>query len=68
MPPGFKEEAKMVAHDRRTDLVKDMVARENNANDAKTARLRVLRLAKEAEEGAAAAQQPRGKPQPGPKN
>ena len=36
------------AHDERTALVKDMMAKERAANDAKTARLRALRLAREA--------------------
>jgi hypothetical protein len=35
-------------HDERTALVKDMVAKENAASDQKTAKLRALRLAKEA--------------------
>lgn len=35
-------------HDERTALVKEMVAKENAASDLKTARLRALRLAKEA--------------------
>lgn len=37
----------LFAHDERTALVKDMVAKENAATDQKTARLRALRLAKE---------------------
>lgn len=37
-----------VAWERRTTLVKQQVATESAANDAKTAKLRVLRLAKEA--------------------
>ena len=40
-------------HDRRTALVRDMIARENAHSDAKTAKLRALRLAKEAEDLAA---------------
>ena len=35
-------------HDQRTQLVKDLVAQENAASDQKTAKLRALRLAKEA--------------------
>jgi hypothetical protein len=42
------------AHDRRTELVKTMVAKESAAQDAKTAKLRSLRLAKEAADNAAA--------------
>jgi hypothetical protein len=45
-------------HDRRTELVKEMVAKENAALDAKTARLRALRLAKEAEDRAAGGEPP----------
>jgi hypothetical protein len=41
-------------YDRRSELVKDMVAKESAANDAKTARLKALRLAKEAAEPAPA--------------
>lgn len=37
-------------HDQRTELVRAMLAKESAANDAKTARLRALRLAKEAAE------------------
>ena len=39
-----------VVYDQRKTLVKDMMAKENAALDAKTARLRSLRLAKEASE------------------
>lgn len=49
-------------HDRRTELVKEMVAKENAALDAKTARLRAQRLAKEAEDKAAADSAPEAKP------
>jgi hypothetical protein len=38
------------AHDHRTELVRQMTAQENAATDAKTAKLRALRLAREAEE------------------
>lgn len=37
-----------IAWERRTTLVKQQIAAESAANDAKTAKLRVLRLAKEA--------------------
>jgi len=39
-------------------MVLDQIEKERAAADAKTARLKALRLAKEAEEKAAAAQQP----------
>jgi hypothetical protein len=48
--PFLNPAARDSIHDRRTELVKDMVAKENAANDAKTERLRALRLAKEAAE------------------
>ncbi len=51
-PPKLRPNAETV-HDQRTALVKDMVAKENAALDAKTARLKALRLAKEAAEPAA---------------
>lgn len=41
-------ETRQDAADRRTQLVKDQMARENAATDAKTARLKALRLAQEA--------------------
>ena len=41
-------ETRQDAADRRTQLVKDQLARENAATDAKTARLKALRLAQEA--------------------
>lgn len=37
-------------HDDRTALVRDMVAKENAASDAKTARLKAQRLARDAAE------------------
>ncbi len=37
-------------HDRRTELVRDMLAKESAATDAKTARLKALRLARDAED------------------
>jgi hypothetical protein len=42
----------------RTDMVKQEMAAANKAADAKTARLKALRLAKEAEEAAAKSAQP----------
>ena len=41
------DDARMLAHDQRTELVKDMVAAENAALDARTAKLRELRMAKD---------------------
>lgn len=51
--PGGQS-ARDVIHDERTALVKDMLARESAERDARTIRLRELRLAKEAEEKALA--------------
>jgi hypothetical protein len=48
LPPGSS------ASDARNQLVKDMVEKERAATDAKTAKLRALRLAKEAADRAAA--------------
>lgn len=47
-----KAQALFSAHDQRTALVKEMVAKENEASAQKTAKLRALRLAKEADEKA----------------
>ena len=46
------------AADLRTELVKKQLAKESAANDAKTERLRALRLAKEAEDKAVADSHP----------
>ena len=46
------------ASDQRSRMVLDQIEKERAAADAKTARLKALRLAKEAEEKSAAAQQP----------
>ena len=46
------------AWEKRTQLVKDETAAHSAANDAKTARLRALRLAKEAEDARIAAEAP----------
>jgi hypothetical protein len=55
-------------HDRRTEMVRDMIAKESAVQDAKTNRLRALRLAKEAEDKAAADAAPKPvKPKPAPK-
>lgn len=50
-----------VAWQQRTTLVKQQVAAESAANDAKTARLRALRLAKEAADREARALNPAAK-------
>ena len=42
-----KAQNHFAAHDERSQLVKDLAAKENAATDAKTAKLRALRLAKE---------------------
>ena len=55
-PP--KEDARATAHDQRTQLVKGLVAQENAAADAKTAKLKALRLAREASDKTAAASNP----------
>lgn len=46
------------AADLRTQLVKEQLAQERAATDAKTARLKALRLAKEAEDAAQTASHP----------
>jgi hypothetical protein len=51
-PPKIRMSAEAV-YDQRTALVRDMMEKESAAQDAKTARLRALRLAKEAEDKAA---------------
>lgn len=50
------------AAEARTTLVKQMVQAESDANDAKTAKLRALRLAKEEADRAAAASAPAAEP------
>ena len=54
--------ARETLHDRRTELVRDMMAKESAALDAKTARLRALRLAKEAEDKTEEAPAPKARP------
>jgi len=53
-------------YDQRTALVREMLVKESNAQDAKTIRLRALRMAKEAED---MAKEPEKKPakKPAPK-
>jgi hypothetical protein len=54
-PPGARALAATTASDQRTRMVLDQVEKERVASDAKTLRLKALRLAKEAEEEAAKA-------------
>ena len=53
-----KAQSHFDAHENRTNLVKQMVQAENAALDARTAKLRALRLAKEEADRAAAAAAP----------
>jgi hypothetical protein len=54
----LNQSAKDAVHDQRTALVKDLLSKESAERDARTIRLRALRLAKEAEDRAAAANAP----------
>jgi hypothetical protein len=58
---GAKRRAQnhFTAAQQRDDLVRDEIAKERAATDAKTARLRALRLAKEEEDRATAAANPK---------
>lgn len=52
-PPATKPVSprdRAAAADKRTELVRNLLAKESAALDAKTARLKALRLAKEAED------------------
>ncbi|HJR57399.1 MAG TPA: hypothetical protein VJ798_12545 [Rhizomicrobium sp.] len=57
MREASRQKAEKISHtwESRTQLVKDELAAASAANDAKTARLRALRLEKEAAEAAAGA-------------
>ena len=55
---AVNQSAREAIHDQRTALVKDMQAKESAERDARTIRLRALRLAKEAEDQAVAAAAP----------
>lgn len=55
---AVNQSAREAIHDQRTALVKDMQAKESAERDARTVRLRALRLAKEAEDKAAATAEP----------
>jgi len=58
-----KPPATFSASDQRSRAVLDQIEKERAASDAKTARLKALRLAKEAEDKATASQNPTpGKP------
>jgi len=59
-----KAQNHFAAHDERTQVVKAMVAEENAANDAKTAKLRALRLAREEADRQAAADAPQPETKP----
>lgn len=63
-PPGSRAQASFTASEQRDALVREMIDKERAATDAKTAKLRALRLAKEAEEAARVAAAP---PPPKPK-
>lgn len=56
--PGARALAATTASDQRTRMVLDQIEKERVASDAKTVRLKALRLAKEAEEAAAKAAAP----------
>ena len=47
-----------VAYEQRTEMVKDMLAKESAAQDTKTAKLKALRLAKEEADKAVKASHP----------
>ena len=53
--PALTPSAREAVHDARTEMVLAQIARENAEMDARTTRLKALRLAKEAEEAAAPA-------------
>jgi len=62
--PNSRAQAVFTASEQRDALVRQMIDKERAATDAKTAKLRALRLAKEAEEAAHLAANP---PPPKPK-
>jgi hypothetical protein len=55
---GTRAQASFTASEQRDALVRQMIDKERAATDAKTAKLRALRLAKEAEDAALAAANP----------
>jgi hypothetical protein len=56
--PGSRAQTAFTASEQRDAMVRQMIDKERAATDAKTAKLRALRLAKEAEDAAAAAANP----------
>jgi hypothetical protein len=57
-PPVTRAQAAFSASEQRSRMVLDQIEKERAATDAKTAKLKALRLAKEAEDKAIAAQNP----------
>ncbi len=57
-PPGSRAQAAFTASEQRDSLVRQLIDKERAATDAKTAKLRALRLAKEAEDAAHLAANP----------
>lgn len=57
-PPLTRAQVAFSASEQRSRMVLDQVEKERAATDAKTAKLKALRLAKEAEDKAIAAQNP----------
>ena len=60
--PSRSHEQARSAHDERTRMVREQMEKESAANDAKTARLKALRLAAEAAAGGPEAAQAPVKP------
>jgi hypothetical protein len=56
--PGSRAQAAFTASEQRDAMVRQMIDKERAATDAKTVKLRALRLAREAEEAAHAAANP----------
>jgi hypothetical protein len=69
MREASRQKAEKISHtwESRTQMVKDELAAASAANDAKTARLRALRLEKEAAEAAAGAKADDAAPAPAKK-
>jgi hypothetical protein len=55
-PPLFRGTSPLSASEQRDKLIREMIEKERAQTDAKTARLRALRMAKEAEDQAAGKQ------------
>ncbi len=62
--PFLNKADAQTASDLRSQMVKDLLIKESAATDAKTARLKALRMAKEAEEAVARAAAPKPPPKP----